>query len=383
MKLKGRYSNKLLKNQRLPSFSLAQKRFAQNYPQCAASFSSLSLGSFPTPVQRLSSLEKEASLPPLYVKRDDLSAPYYGGNKVRKLEFYLAQALAKKAKRVLALGAVGSNHIAAVGYYAKQLGLRCSALCFPQPPSPHVRQNLYFNLANQVSLHPLPSPALLPLALLPFFCFQEKSYLIPLGGTSTLGVYAYVLAAFELVAQIEAGVLPCPHRIYCALGTTGTCAGLLLGFFLAGYHQIQICPVSVVQKPFCGSTPLVFYANHCNRALRHKDPQIPYAGFKSSHLTVIENQLGKGYGHPTPSALSAQELLAEKEGIFLEGTYTAKAFAALLAQETHAKKPILFWNTINSRPLFSEEKTEKTQNLKKTLEEKKLHPLLAPYGILE
>ncbi|MEK7483220.1 MAG: pyridoxal-phosphate dependent enzyme [Planctomycetota bacterium] len=330
------------------------QRKTKRFPRLCSKLSYIPLGSFPTPVHSLKELEKTLGVQNLYIKRDDLSSPFYGGNKVRKLEFYLAQALEHEHSRVLTLGAAGSNHIAAVGYYCARLGLQSSAICFPQPPSPYVQKNLLFNLRNQVTLSPITSQYLLPFALARIFgkapLTPEKPYFIPMGGTSFLGIFSYVLAAFELIDQIESGEIPCPKRVYCALGSAGTATGLLLGFHLAGYPEIEVRPVSVVPKPFCGPQYVAFYANQCNRFLRKLDSSVPYISLKSREIHTIENQVGSGYGFFTSAGTEAQKAIQETEGILLEGTYTAKALAGLLATEKidPAPGPVLFWNTINS-----------------------------------
>lgn len=326
----------------------------KRFPRLCEKLSYLPLGSFPTPVHALNELSKDLGVQNLYIKRDDLSATGYGGNKVRKLEFYFAQAVKQGYQSILTLGAVGSNHVVAVGYYSARLGFPCFAVCFPQPLSPSVQKNLLFNLQNRVNLYPVSSPCFLPFQtarILSVQAFHSKlPYFIPMGGTSFLGVLGYVLAAFELVEQIESGLLPCPKRVYCALGSAGTSAGLILGFRLAGYSEIEVFPVSVVPQPFCGPAYVSFYANQCNRFLRQLDASVPYLEISSKEMSVIEDQVGSGYGHFTSSGLEAQRRIEESEGILLEGTYTAKAFAGLLATEkvNPAKGPILFWNTINS-----------------------------------
>lgn len=345
-------------------------QFALSYPRLGQKMRLLPLGQFPTPVHFLPSLSKKLGFAEVYIKRDDQSGLAYGGNKVRKLEFYFAEAQKQKLQTLLTIGGDGSNHIAGVGFYARQAGFQCEAVCVPQPTSALVQKNLLFNLQNGVILHPIFSQYILPQAV----CFRyfhlllqgKKPYFIPIGGTSSLGVFAYVIAMFELVQQIEQGEIPCPKRIYCALGSAGTAAGLWLGIHLAGYaKKIQLCPVAVVPKPFCGPEYLHFYARQCNRFLRRIDRNVPFVALEYKDIVVLENQVGEGYGFFTKDGEDAQRLIHETEGIELEGTYTAKAFAGLLAQESlkKSKEPVLFWNTINSVPLWARCKNEDWKQL--------------------
>ena len=99
------------------------------YPNLKKNIPFISLGKFPTPVEKMNNLGKELGLDNLFVKRDDLSSDLYGGNKVRKLEFLLADAINTKAKSVLTFGCAGSNHALATSIYAKKLGLKAQCLC--------------------------------------------------------------------------------------------------------------------------------------------------------------------------------------------------------------------------------------------------------------
>ena len=110
----------------------------ERYPLLAHKVPYVSLGEFPTPVQKLDQLGKQIGLDNLFIKRDDLSGKVYGGNKIRKLEFILGEALHTRTKDVLTFGSAGSNHALATAIYARQLGLKnisiASAQCLLRPP---------------------------------------------------------------------------------------------------------------------------------------------------------------------------------------------------------------------------------------------------------
>jgi len=110
----------------------------KHYPDLKENVPWISLGSFPTPVQQLKNLECDN----LWIKRDDQTSTVYGGNKVRKLEFLLADVIKKKARRVITFGAIGTNHGLATSIYSQKLGLDCTLLLFWQPVTKNVKQNL-------------------------------------------------------------------------------------------------------------------------------------------------------------------------------------------------------------------------------------------------
>ena len=202
----------ILNNERrdLPVSCEARPLF-QTYPELQKSIPHLCLGSLPTPVERLTNLGAHLKIPALYIKRDDLSGAIstdnlshlYGGNKVRKLEFLLADALAHDAKTILTFGCAGSNHAVATSVYASQLGLKCLCVLQSQPNSRIVRQNL---LLHQVYNTRLCFCATRELRKIQTLCawldhkytYGDFPYIIPTGGSNPLGALGFVNAAFEL-----------------------------------------------------------------------------------------------------------------------------------------------------------------------------------------
>src|SRR5688572_4214692 len=179
------------------------------------------LGEFPTPV---TPFPAGAGMPENlgYVKRDDLSSPVYGGNKVRTLEVLFGDALARESRTIFATGAYGSNHAVATALHAGRVGLSPRALLFPQPLSWAALENLRVTLALCDAVHALPH-----WSCLPFSMWQQARRrdlggvtLMPPGGASPRGALGYVSAALELAEQIEGGVLPAPARIVLGIGST-------------------------------------------------------------------------------------------------------------------------------------------------------------------
>ena len=200
----------------------------EHHQQLACKLPYVALGEFPTPVQKLDQMGKQLGLESLYIKRDDLNSKAYGGNKIRKLEFILGEALHARAKEVLTFGAAGSNHALATAIYAKQLGLKSISMLVPQPNAQYVRRNLLKSYQCGAELHLYPKipyikPLTNPIFLYQFFRHWLKSgrlpRVIPMGGSSSLGVVGFVNAAFELEGQIlrgntRAGLHLCCLRFY-------------------------------------------------------------------------------------------------------------------------------------------------------------------------
>ena len=290
----------------------------------------VALGSFPTPIERVHGLVSERV--ELWVKREDLSGVAYGGNKVRKLEYLFGEAIALGRKRVITIGGWGSNHALATAIYARQLGLECELLLFPQPRDANVDGKLARMRATGALVRELSS---LPALAAPFLGarFARDTYYIAGGGSSVVGSLGWVDAAHELASQLE------PDLVYVALGSCGTVAGLL-----AGYREVERAPtivgVRVVDRPVSGYGP----------ARRLEDAIVSLRGsahLSPTELVVTHDQIGRGYGHATDAAVHAVEA-ARQRGLTLETTYTGKALAALIAHARTGEldgKRVLFIDT--------------------------------------
>ncbi len=327
----------------------------RRFPALCAFLPRVSLGIWPTPVERLSSLERQHGLPPFYVKRDDLSSPHYGGNKVRKLEFTLADALRLGCRVVMTMGAAGSNHVLATAVHGRRLGLKTVALLFDQPCAEYVRRNLLLDARFGVRLRWASSIPLIPLAYLRERIYhllrREKVYWLGPGGSSALGCLGYVNAGLEIAEQVERGSLPEPGLVVTAMGTHGTAAGLWVGMKLAGLGS-RLVGVGVVETAYCNPFLWSRLANAVARLLKSMDPGIMIPRARPSDLLFIGDQLGRGYAYLTPEDVQAVREAHELEGLMLEGTYTGKALAAALRLGgASGGKPILFVNTYNSADL--------------------------------
>jgi D-cysteine desulfhydrase len=308
----------------------------------------------PTPVHALENLSTRLAND-VWIKRDDKTSPYYGGNKPRKLEFILGNALSEGRKTLVTGGGIGTNHGLATAVFGQQLGFRVVLVLFDQPVTDQVRKNLLMCHAYGANMRYAGSPLK---AMLYFFVVERLcrpgAYFIALGGSCALGTLGYVEAGLELAMQIENGHIPVPKRIFVPVGSRGTMAGLVLGLRLAGLPT-RVIGVQVVPLAFASPKGVLGLARKSLELMRRYDSSVPNIKLSLSDVVVDRVHRGKGYGCPTTAGHKALKLLGEHEGITLDLTYTSKAFAALLdhVRAQPVKGPVLFWNTLSSADLSS------------------------------
>jgi 1-aminocyclopropane-1-carboxylate deaminase/D-cysteine desulfhydrase-like pyridoxal-dependent ACC family enzyme len=297
-----------------------------------------SLGTYPTPIERIEALD-------LWIKRDDLVSPLYGGNKVRKLERLLGEAHAAGKSRILTLGAAGSHQVIATALYGKREGFTVEAVLVPQPPSEHARRNLRVALAEGLipvvaSSWPA-APAMVATRL------RRDTYFVPLGGSSALGSLGFVDAAKEVAARVATGSIPEPDAVVVAMGSGGTAAGLAVGFEAIGMRT-RVIGVAV--------SPPARVLGAMARRLAKKTAELVGLSARQSVSAVKRIELdrrwvGRGYGHATPEG-EAAIVEAAGSGIALDPTYTAKAFACALARvRERVHGSILYWHTLSAAPM--------------------------------
>jgi len=331
----------------------------EKWPALAGALEWMPLGEYPTPVEKLAGTCEARGLSGLYVKRDDLSSPFYGGNKVRKLEFLLARAKARGHRTLLTFGADGSNHVVATVIHGKRLGMSTVAVLMPQHNASYVRKNLLLDLANEASFVLAPAPALEPLAVIPGMVrgFDAEKmrfpFVVPPGGSTVAGTIGYVDAALELKKQVDEGLLPQPDFIFVTYGSGSTAAGLLLGAGLAGLRS-EVVAVRVVDRFMCNRYLLARHVNAAARFLRDNAPGSNARSIHPGDILLVDDFAGPTYSRFTPEGMEAVELARSRDGMLLDGTYTGKTFAAaldFLERNGLHRRSSLFWNTYNSADL--------------------------------
>ncbi|MBN2702943.1 MAG: pyridoxal-phosphate dependent enzyme [Pontiellaceae bacterium] len=312
----------------------------------------------PTPITPLHHLAGAELCNTLSMKRDDLSGAVYGGNKIRKLEFLLGEALAEGRKSVITYGAAGSNHALATAVCCREVGLHPISILAPQETSEHVRKNILMGCAVGAELHLCRSFTEFPEVTKQIVaeCRDRDGvdpYIIPAGGSNAVGALGFVNAAFELAEQTL------PDIIYLPMGTGGTLAGLLVGLKLAGL-KTHVEAVRVVNRDFRDKS-------HIQKLCSELCTKLNAASqIDESDIHIRDEFLGSDYGIPTPEGKAAVELFRQCEHVELENTYTGKTAAALLHDlnsGTLEGKSVLYWNTLNSRNFSKEIEDMNYRNL--------------------
>jgi D-cysteine desulfhydrase len=292
----------------------------------------------------------------LAVKRDDLTSPFYGGNKVRKLEYLLAEAIANGCDAVLTYGSVGSNHALATSVLAGRLGLACHAVLLDQAVTPYVAATLRYHLRLGTGLHPARSFSQSREVAVQVRTRHpggaKRMYEIPWGGSNWLGAVGFVAAALELARQIRDTGEPEPDFLYVAGGTMGTAIGLALGLRVAGLRTHVVAP-RVVPSGSGANSWIADLLVETNRELHARDAAFMLFDEPLQNLEIRTEFLGAGYAEATPGAREAVQLMHDLQHVRLETTYTAKAFASLVADARSGRltgRRVLFWNTYSSAP---------------------------------
>ncbi len=279
--------------------------FAQ-YPGLQSGLPFIALGDLPTPVVPLhglaAALGTSTEAAGLWCKRDDLSSAVYGGNKVRKLEFLLGDAVDRGCTTVLTFGGLGSNHALATAINCLRLNLECIAVLTPEPATEAVRRTLRYHqrLGTRIEVATNYKDIRTLADSLIGGEPDGSVYEIPFGGSSWLGATGFVNAGLELADQIDSGALPEPDVIFMGCGTAGSVAGLALGLELAGskatIEAVQVTPDSL--RPDRLTRALV---TETARELHAIDTSVVFNEAAINRVRIRNDQLGGGYAIPTQS----------------------------------------------------------------------------------
>ncbi|MFP1766907.1 D-cysteine desulfhydrase [Lonsdalea quercina] len=322
-----------------------------------ARFPRLSLGHFPTPLEPLPALTAYLNGPTIYIKRDDATGLATGGNKTRKLEFLMAEALQQEADIILTQGATQSNHVRQTIAAAAKLGLKTKVLLEKRVEDygePYQRSGniLLDNLLGGEIVDHLPAGTDMQQALesLADELRREghRPYVIPGGGSNVTGALGYVACAEELLFQSSQQRLRVDHIVH-ASGSSGTQAGLVAGL-TAVRSGIPVLGISVRAPKEKQEENVYRLAKQIWQRLGI-DETLPRAAVQANSEYV-----GKGYGIPNEGTREALQLLARLEGILLDPVYSGKGMAGLidLVRKGHFKKgeQVIFIHTGGSAGLF-------------------------------
>jgi len=308
------------------------------------------LAHLPTKIESLSRLTKNLDGPELFIKRDDQTGLAFGGNKTRKLEFLMAQALAEGADLVLTAGADQSNHCRQTAAAAARCGLDCT-LVLVEPAPETVTANLFLDKllgADLIWTEKDMRDQVLDKAYKEAANRGKKPYLIPYGGSNAVGAYAYFNAMKELHEQLADEM---PDWIVFASSSGGTQAGLLAG--AQNYHlQTKILGISVDESEKVLKDRVFRLASEVSHLYGDKKDINP------DQILINDDFVGGGYGILNERDREAIHLFAKMEGILLDPVYTGRAGAGLvhLIRSGYFSKNerILFWHTGGTPALFAD-----------------------------
>ena len=324
------------------------------------------LATLPTPLHELPRLREalggSSKAPRIFIKRDDLTGLALGGNKARKLEFLVADAIKQGATVLITTGATQSNHARMTAAAACVAGLGCHLVLTSRSDDPPLQGNLLLDRVYGATVHHVPAPDDPRLALgndeakvreVEGMLRQsgERPYVIAVGGSSPVGTLGYTLATVELIEQLTAAGLR-PSRVYYASGSRGTQAGLTLGAKACeGSYRLHGIAVSTGEP------------EKIHRAVNAANAAAELLGIPTrvvyDDLVGNNDFIGQGYGIPSPEGIEAIALLARTEGILVDPCYTSKALAGLIAHvrrgEVKPNEAIVFLHTGGAPGMFTTE----------------------------
>ena len=310
-----------------------------------------------TPIEKLSALSKKLGGPDIYIKRDDLYGSLFpGGNKTRKLEFLMAEAMHQGANTIITCGAPQSNHCRLTVAAAVKLGLECHLIIDERLPGTYKvdanGNNLHYRLLGANSITPVKAGTDLIAAM------QDKadelkkegktSYLIPTGGSKPVGALGYAVCCAEILRQMFDEKIKINHIVLTS-GSAGTHAGMLVGM-IAQSGGIPITGISISRSADSQREVVFDLAAKTAKLLGTAEPKL-------DDIIVYGDYVGEGYSLPTDGMVNAVKLLAETEALILDPVYTGKTMHGLI-DLTHKgvfKKGenVLFLHTGGSTALYA------------------------------
>jgi D-cysteine desulfhydrase len=310
------------------------------------------LGYFPTPVAKLSSLSLELGGPEIFIKRDDLTGLAFGGNKTRKLEFIIGDALAEDCDTVITAGASQSNHCRQTAAAAAQLQLECHLVLGGDEPETANGNLLLDNLLGS-TIHWAGDNRKgedIPAVYSQLKAQGRKPYVVPYGGSNELGAYAFIRAMEELDQQVESNQF---SSIIFASSSGGTHAGMMLGKALLK-KDFDLVGVAIDKEEMNGVSFDQFILDLVNKTSNLIEADM---NFTDQDLILDHNYVGEGYGVIGDAEKEAISLMAKHEGILLDPVYTGRAMAGLIDMIRSGKfskeDKVLFWHTGGAPSLFA------------------------------
>ncbi|MBX9600101.1 MAG: D-cysteine desulfhydrase family protein [Bryobacteraceae bacterium] len=301
----------------------------------------LTLAFAPTPVTELARLRAflGPGAPKLFLKHDDYTGPGFGGNKVRKLEYVLSEAIRAEADTVVTCGGIRSNHCRITAALCAGIGLRCELVLNTPQGAPEDTASLWLDHLYGATVHRVSSREERGAAMAQAAEFLRrqgrKPFVVPLGASTPSGALGFVRAIAELRQQT-----PALDWIFHSTSSGGTQAGIDAGLQLHGLNQVKLTGVSADDSAESISSAVMEIRQGVGEHV---------GAVLGGPVEVDDSFVGPGYGLSTPECEEAIRLLARHEGVVLDPVYTGKAMACLLARvRAGSFKPnetVLFWHT--------------------------------------
>ena len=297
----------------------------------------------PTPIHRLERLSKQLNGPDLYIKRDDETGLATGGNKTRKLEFLVAEALSQGCDHLVTTGAPQSNHCRQTAAAAASSGLGCTLVLRGEEP-PTFTGNILLDKLLGAHIYwagERPCSEVMAQVIIELQSMGRKPYAIPLGGSNVLGATSYVWAMKELTEQLETQRINVDFIVF-ASSSGGTHAGLVLGAEIYGFSG-QILGISVDHPAAVVQTQVAALATATATHLGLGQLSV------ANRVDVNDDYLGGGYAIVGETEREAIQMVAQMEGILLDPVYTGRAMGGLIdlirwGAFTRGQS-VLFWHT--------------------------------------
>jgi D-cysteine desulfhydrase len=333
---------------------MVKKRALPNEPE------RISLAHLPTPVQKLERMTALLGGPEIYMKRDDLTGSGLSGNKVRKLEYLLADALEKEADTLITCGGIQSNHARATAIAAARNGMGTVLVLRGESVTPYDGNVLLDRMVGAEIRLITPQQyaervnEIMSQAAVDLHGEGRRPYVIPEGGSNPIGVWGYIRASGEIKDQLEKMEWQ-PDVIVTAVGSGGTHAGLSIG------NKLLDLPARVVGFNVC-DTAEHFQALIGRLATETIERYELPVQLQADEVDIIDGYVGRGYALSRSEELKLIRTVAREEGIFLDPVYTGKAFYGLADQIRQGRfkkgQKILFLHTGGIYGLFTPEKRE-------------------------
>ena len=296
----------------------------------------LHLGEFPTPLQELKNLGRKLGGPRIFIKRDDQTGLGLGGNKLRKLEYALAEAVAQGATAVITVGGPQSNHVRLTTAACNKLGLKTILVIRGKLPEKPTGNLLIDHILGPTEIHYVGSDGFPAKGELDRIADEkadeiaqrlraegEIPYFIPNGCRAIHGALGYASCVLEMIGQFRDLQLS-PTALFTAIGTSSTHTGLVLGAHMFTQDQLKIVGISVATSHDVLTSRVTEQLDAAMATL-----ELPGA-LASNAVTVLDDYVGEGYGIPTAAMREAVLLTARSEGVLLDPVYTGKAMSGMI-----------------------------------------------------